>query len=79
MRVIRPHFGPSEACRAIHIMGIARINIGFKGCYFASRSLRSALRTGLELEVLLVSFDMAPFISSFVKSLNWQEAASLGL
>ena len=59
MRVIRPRFGPSEACRAIHIMCTALINIGFKRVYFASSSLRSALLTGLILEVFIVSFDMA--------------------
>ena len=39
----------------------------------------SSLLTGLILEVLIVSFDMALQISSFVKSLTCQEAASLGL
>ena len=79
MRGIRLRFGPSEACRAIHIMGIATRNIGFKRGDFASRSLRSALLTELILEVLIVSFDMSLHSSSFVESLTWQEAASLGL
>ena len=79
MRVIRPRFGPSEACRAIHFMSIDRINIGLKRAYFASRSLRSALLAGLIFEVFIVSFDMALQISFFVKNRTLQRAAALGL
>ena len=39
MRVICPRFGPPEACRAIHMMGIGHINIGCTRSYFASSTL----------------------------------------
>lgn len=79
MRVIRPHFGPSEASRAIHIMCIAFINIGFKRGCVASSSHRSALLTGLVLEIFIAPFDMALQMSFFVKNLTLQRAAALGL
>ena len=54
--------GQCIACRAIHMMGIARINIGFKRGYFASRSLRSALHNCASWQILL-----APIMPSRVR------------